>query len=192
LNAFESVTRAAASVLGERGMKFALVGGFAVSVRTDPRFTRDVDLAVAVASDADAENLVRDFLHNDFALVATVEQEATGRLATVRLTRADGGQLDLLFASSGFEPEIANEAEDIEVLPRLVVPVARVGHLLALKLLSTDPQTRPQDAVDLVALRSAASAEDLALAEAAVGQIAVRGFARGRNLRAALRDLVAG
>ena len=33
----------------------AVVGGIAVSVRTEPRFTRDIDFAVAVESDADAE-----------------------------------------------------------------------------------------------------------------------------------------
>ncbi len=33
-------------------MEAALVGGVAVSVRTEPRFTRDVDLAVAVPDDS--------------------------------------------------------------------------------------------------------------------------------------------
>ena len=33
----------------------ALIGGLAVSARTEPRFTRDADLAVAVTSDAEAE-----------------------------------------------------------------------------------------------------------------------------------------
>ncbi len=36
---------------------FALVGGLAVSVRGDVRTTRDVDLAVAVADDAETEAL---------------------------------------------------------------------------------------------------------------------------------------
>jgi hypothetical protein len=39
---------------------FALVGGFAVSARTEPRFTRDVDLAVAVPDDHAAEAVLRD------------------------------------------------------------------------------------------------------------------------------------
>lgn len=39
---------------------FALVGGLAVSARTEPRFTRDADLAVALASDAEAEALIRE------------------------------------------------------------------------------------------------------------------------------------
>ena len=34
---------------------FAVVGGLAVSARTEPRFTRDVDVAVAVANEAAAE-----------------------------------------------------------------------------------------------------------------------------------------
>lgn len=36
----------------------ALIGGLAVSVRAEPRFTRDIDLAVTVRDDADAERLV--------------------------------------------------------------------------------------------------------------------------------------
>jgi hypothetical protein len=44
--------------LRPRGKRFALVGGLAVSVRAEVRFTRDVDLAVAVSSDAEAESLV--------------------------------------------------------------------------------------------------------------------------------------
>ena len=35
-------------------VSFALVGGLAVSARTEPRFTRDADLATAVAGGADA------------------------------------------------------------------------------------------------------------------------------------------
>ena len=36
-----------------------LVGGLAVSARCEPRFTRDIDIAVALADDAQAEKLVR-------------------------------------------------------------------------------------------------------------------------------------
>ncbi len=35
---------------------FALVGGLAVSARSEPRFTRDIDLAVAVDGDQQAES----------------------------------------------------------------------------------------------------------------------------------------
>lgn len=61
------------------GTAAALVGGLAVSARTEPRFTRDVDLAVAVADDAEAEAVVRFLVGRGCATVAVVEQEATYR-----------------------------------------------------------------------------------------------------------------
>ncbi|MDQ3675539.1 MAG: nucleotidyl transferase AbiEii/AbiGii toxin family protein [Actinomycetota bacterium] len=172
---------------------FALVGGFAVSARTEPRFTRDVDLVVAVPGDAEAEALVLDLAERGYAVVAAIEQLAAKRLATARLALPDahGGELivDLLFASSGVEPEIAARAEALELLDGLVVPVARTGDLLALKLLARDDLARPQDAADLRALRAVATTDDLALARETVALIAERGYARGRDLTTALDAL---
>ncbi len=54
----EHALLAVASDLTALGRQFALVGGLAVSARAEVRFTRDVDLAVAVVDDADAEQLV--------------------------------------------------------------------------------------------------------------------------------------
>ena len=54
------VLRAVAGVLADAGVPWALVGGLAVSVRVEPRFTRDIDLAVAVEDDASAERLIRE------------------------------------------------------------------------------------------------------------------------------------
>lgn len=71
--------------LRDLGAEHALVGGHAVSARVEPRFTRDLDFAVAVANDSAAEALVRELGVRGYRLTAIVEQEATGRLATVRL-----------------------------------------------------------------------------------------------------------
>jgi hypothetical protein len=98
--------------LTETHVSFALVGGLAVSARTEPRFTRDADLAVALASHAEAEALIHGLRARDYRIEAAVEQEAVGRLATVRLTRSSTLQapvIDLLFASSGIEREIVVE-----------------------------------------------------------------------------------
>ena len=59
------------------------------------------------------------------------------RLATAGLrSRVPGGIIvDLLFASSGIEPEITAAAEVLTVARGLRMPVARTGHLIALKLL---------------------------------------------------------
>lgn len=194
MTSLEAILRRVGPDLTEAGVSFALIGGLAVSARTEPRFTRDADLAVAMDSDAKAQALVHRLRRLGYGIAAIVEQEAVGRLATVRLTRsrvAHAPVVDLLFASSGIEPEIVAEAEPIEVLPHLTVPVARTGHLIALKVLSRDDATRPQDLVDLRALLDTASAADLALARHALESIAARGYARGRDLVAAMNGLLA-
>jgi hypothetical protein len=71
---------------------------------------------------------------------------------------------DLLFASCGIEPEVVAAADAIELFQGLSVPVATIGHLIALKVLSRDDDTRPQDIVDLRALIVEATAADLAMA----------------------------
>lgn len=60
--------------------------------------------------------------------------------------------IDLIFASSGIEREIASEARSLELAPDIEVSVARPGHLVALKLLVADDDTRPQDSIDLAQL----------------------------------------
>jgi hypothetical protein len=180
--------------LTEVGVAFALVGGLAVSVRTEPRFTRDADMAVAVAGDPDAEALIHTLRRRGYAIAAIVEQEAVGRLATVRLTRSSEPEppvVDLLFASSGIEREIVADAEPIEVIRNLTIPVARTGHLIALKILSRDDVRRPQDLVDLRALLRVASPPDLSLTRQSLSLISERGYHRGRDLMAEM-DRLAG
>lgn len=164
-----------------------------MSVRAEPRFTRDVDVAVAIADDAAAEACVASLLTRGYQLSASVEQEAVGRLATVRLaspnSEIDGVIVDVLFASSGIEPEIVAMAEPLEVLPGLIVPVAQTGHLLALKVLARDDESRPQDAIDLRTLLEVASADDREVASTAVALITQRGFHRDRDLRSGLSTL---
>lgn len=74
-------------------------------------------------------------------MLASVEQDETGRLATVRLgSHLSGGDVvvDLLFASSGIEPEVVQAAEITEVVPGLRLPIAITGHLIARDLASLD------------------------------------------------------
>jgi predicted nucleotidyltransferase len=176
--------------LAEEGAPGALLGGLAVSAWTEPRFTRDVDLAVAVASDEDAERLIHRLQGRGYSLLATVEQTDVARLATARLLPPgqveEGMVVDLLFASSGIEPEIVSAALDLEVGGAVPAKVACIGHLVALKLLAHDPIKRPQDGLDLRALRSVLNDEEQARAARACELIESRGFSRGRDLRGAL------
>jgi predicted nucleotidyltransferase len=186
LNPLEAALRRISEDLRDSGRSWALIGGLAVSARAEPRTTRDVDLAVAVADDRQAEALIFHLQSRGYATVAVLEQEAAGRLATVRLRPHLEGNLDvlvdLLFSSSGIEPEIARMAEPLEILPGLSLPVARIGHLIALKLLARDDRQRPQDFDDLRALRKEADSQDLAEAREALQLIAERGYNRGKDL----------
>lgn len=143
------------------GCRFALVGGLAVSARAEPRLTRDADLVVSVVGDAEAEELLARLRVDGYTVQTLVEQTATGRLATARLVRAGESLVtDLLFASSGIESEIVDEADELLVVPDLVVPTASIGHLVALKLLARDDRSRPADADDLASLAQVAGEDD--------------------------------
>jgi len=195
LTQLEHTLRQAAEDLTAFEVRFALIGGLAVSIRSEPRFTRDADLAVAVRSDDEAEYVIRQMRGRGYEVHALVEHEVAPRLATVRLSRGNSLQapvVDLLFASSGIETEIVAEAERLEVLPGLMMSVAQVGHLLVLKLLSQDDDQRPQDSVDLRALLLVASSRERERMRGAATLITERGYNRGRDLAGAIETLLAG
>jgi len=186
VNPLENALRRIGKDLKELGGSWALVGGLAVGARAEPRTTRDVDLAVAVASDREAESIVFRLQAIGYKILAVLEQAATGRLATVRFLppgEKEGGVIvDLLFSSSGIEPEITRAAEVLEIVPGLHVPVATLSHLMALKVLARDDRQRPQDYDDLRALLAEAEPQDLGDARAALRLIEERGYQRGREL----------
>lgn len=173
--------------MGE-GARFAVVGGLAVSARTVPRFTADLDFAVSVTDDGIAEALVFRLSARGFRPEAILERPDTGRIATARLRQAKVAPfVDLLFAASGIEPEIVEASEPLTILGQ-EVHVARTGHLIAMKLIARDDKKRPLDRADLVALSLVADDTEWARAAEAVQLIADRGFARNRDLRAALAE----
>lgn len=163
-----------------------LGGRTRVSVYAEPRLTRDVDLVVAVDDDKDAESIIYKLQLLGYRVSMLLEQQATQRLATVRLQPPQQGSLgvvvDLLFTSSGIENEIAADAESIELIPQLYLPVATIGHLLALKILARDDRRRPQDWDDLRALLQEANDTEIRRARNALDLIQARGFQRNKNL----------
>jgi hypothetical protein len=123
VNVAETALRRAAADLDVTGAAWAVIGGFAVGARAEPRFTRDVDIAVAVTGDSEAEQLVHRLQVRGYVIAAVLEHEHAGRLATVRLIPPSPGSrqvyVDLLFASSGIEDQIVKQAGPVEVLPGL-------------------------------------------------------------------------
>jgi len=190
------VLRATVSTLRDLNQSFALVGGLAVSARTEPRFTRDIDLAVAVPDDAMAERLIADLSARGFRLDRSLEQRAIQRLASVRLTppseTTQGVVVDLLFASSAIEDEICAAAESIEIARGTTLPIATSGHLIVMKVLSRCAD-RPQDQMDAVALVKVLNDVERTRARSAAARIERLGANRGKQLEAEvegmLRDL---
>lgn len=191
VNRVEAALRRAVIDLDELGHPWALVGGLAVSARAEPRTTRDVDVVVDVPDDAAAEALIHALVQRGYILEAVIEQTATTRLATARLLPPGGGRtvfVDLLFASSGIEDVIAAGATVVDVVAGLTLPVASIGHLVAMKVLSVDDDERPRDRDDLRALIRESSQRDLDLARRGVDLIVTRGYHRRRDLAADLLE----
>ncbi len=179
--------------LRQLGVGWAVVGGFAVSIRSRPRTTFDIDMVVSVATDRDAESLIHSLGQRGYVLERVLEQEATDRLAGARLMPppevGSSAPVDLLFASSGIEDEVVGQAEHLEALRGVFLPVARVGHLIALKVLA-EQSNRPHDRSDALALLAVASSAERELARASLELIERRGFHRGKDLQRKLRELV--
>lgn len=179
------------SDLRQIGVPFALIGGLAVSLRAEPRTTRDVDLAIAVADDAGAERVIRELMAFGYSVVQQLEQDRAGRLASVRFTLPDeprfGIVVDLLFASSGIEREVVAAAEELEILRGVRMRVATAAHLVALKILAG----RRQDRADVDALLGGMDASGHQAVRAALDLIARRGFDRDKDLGRAYRRALA-
>ena len=188
--AVERALAGAARELAAAGKRFALVGGLAVSVRAEVRFTRDVDFAVAVADDAEAEALVFVLRNSGYTAVASVEHDTLARLATVRLLSPQGIKVDLLFASSGIEAEAVERATLVTLPDIAELPVVRAEELLAMKVLSMTDE-RLQDRIDAKNLLLFNAELDLVRVHGLLRLIKERGFHRGQDLEAKLEGLLA-
>lgn len=168
-----------------------LTGGLAVSSRTIERATRDVDFAIWVKSDEEAEMLIRALQVIGFAPVELLQRREGGAISTVRLMSGEfpGIYLDLLFSACGIEREIVQGATKIEILAGLEVPVASLPSLIAMKTLSSGNKKRRQDLLDLEHLISDASESELAEAEKLVKLTVSRGFGGGQICSKFLKTL---
>jgi predicted nucleotidyltransferase len=176
--------------LEKSNARWAVIGGIAVSSRSEPRFTRDIDIAISVKNDDEAEKIVLNFRQAGMTILAMLEQEAVGRLATVRLNVDPNSEIitDLMFSSSGIEPEIVEAAKVMRVLTTTNAPVAQTGHLIALKVLARS-ESRLQDSIDLQKLLSVADEGERNRAREAVKLITERGYNRGKDLESDLEHL---
>lgn len=186
----ESALAHAATTLRRLHRGFALVGGLAVSIRGEVRFTRDVHLAVETASDADAESMIRDVTAAGYTVPALVEHMTAVDSRSRDSARARGVYLDLLVASSGIEAEIVAAASAVDGPGVGLLEVARAEELLAVKVLSMSDR-RAQDRIDAESLLLANPDLDVAQTRASLDLIRSRGFHRGEDLATKLEQVVA-
>lgn len=193
MTALEQALIRLAGDLQALGVPWALVGGMAVSFRAEPRTTQDVDVVVAVSGDQEAERIARDLVMRGYRPleIQPFLENADGRLNAARLLAPATVGLetigvDLLFASSGVEEEVVAAAEVREVAVGLYVPIARIGHLIALKVLAG----REKDRTDARSLLTRATLEDLQLARESLDRIERAGLHRGKDLQAELARLL--
>jgi Nucleotidyl transferase AbiEii toxin, Type IV TA system len=171
---------------------WALIGGIAVSTRGAPRFTNDIDAAVVIADDGNRELLVTKLVSDGYRVEALLEDKDSGELNTVRLwcPSVSGTQflLDVMFATTGIEAEAVAAAARVNVTPRIVLPVATVQHLIAMKVLSSGAPGRSRDEDDLQRMIENATSKELAEAQNALGLMTERGRNRGKNLEAEFQN----
>lgn len=174
--------------------KWALVGALAVSIHTEPRTTRDIDVVIVIADEDHRKKIIGSLMQRGFHTPSILMHIApTHKLGTRLQIPVASGQavaLDLLHSSSGIEAEIVAAAISLEVFPQLFIPVASVGHLIAMKVLSQDDSERIKDRDDLRKLIKVALKDDLSLARYSVELIQERGFARGLNLIKCYSEIV--
>lgn len=186
--------RTVAEELNYAKAKWALVGALAVSVYTEPRTTRDIDVAIVFANEDERKKFVEALLsrgfHNQSILMHMAPTHKLGTRLQIPVSSGSSIALDLLHCSSGIEAEIVKNAVSLEIFPKLIIPVANIGHLIAMKILSQNDSDRIKDRDDLQRLLKVASKDDLSLAKRGVQLIQERGFNRGLDLLKMLAEFL--
>jgi nucleotidyltransferase AbiEii toxin of type IV toxin-antitoxin system len=143
--------------LADGDVDFVVVGGVAVILHAQPRFTKDLDVTYST----EAENLerLRAVLGALHARLRGIDEDVpfvadarTLRQVQILTLTTDEGDLDLLVDPPGAPPyaQLRRDAEVMDVGPTSI-RVASIEHLAAMKRAAG----RPQDLADIEALEIA-------------------------------------
>lgn len=131
---------------GRFGVKYALLGGYAVGYHSKPRATKDLDLLVSGLDDnleraADALQAFGAPAH----VIEIVRRLSTNEIAHFGVPPV---RVDLLRAADGIDAESAIARAQLAVLGDLTIPVLTIDDLIANKRAAK----RPQDLADVAVL----------------------------------------
>lgn len=167
---------------------WALVGALAVAARSEARATLDIDVAVAVDNLADSQWVTSKLREAGLTWQSDLGPAMTS--FSVPEGPPAGLKLDVLFSLAGIENEVARDAESLEVLPGLELPVAALGDLIALKLLSAEEPEREHDLRDLRTLLVKVASDDIDRARSLIQLLEARDRVPKGRLGASLDRLV--
>lgn len=128
------------------GVPYALIGGLAVSLQAEPRFTEDVDVVVWIDDDRWPRLIEEASAFGITPRRADVLAFAA-RTRVLLLQHASGVPIDVSCGALPFEEELIADAAPVETGP-VVVRVARPAHLLVMKAVAN----RPRDWADIESL----------------------------------------
>lgn len=148
-----------------------------------------------MSGDDEAERLVRLMVQlHGYQVRQLLEHMQSKRIATVRFSAPANWDtaidVDLLFSSTGVEQEIVAASVRTELVSGVWMPIAARADLIAMKLLSQDPERRPLDIADLNSLMHGVSSSELERAHRLIELITSRGYSRGRDLKRELEKLI--
>lgn len=175
---------------------FALVGGLALGIRSIPRQTIDIDLAVVVNSESQLNSLVDTLVLKGYGISNLYKNEQTGKIFLAKLFLPNNDEsylieVDILLDLCGIEKEVVQEAEYLQLWQGFGIKVASLPALIAMKARIQQLEDREQDKVDLKKyLLPIASLEDIEKAKELISLIVERGFNDGRDILSAFNDLV--
>jgi hypothetical protein len=133
-----------ANFLEQCEVPFAVIGGIAVAVRGESRFTADVDLVLGIDLDQ-ARELLANVEESPFRPLFTDAQEVLETSFLLPLRHKESGiKVDLAIGMSGFEQQVIARSTDVPIASR-TIPVASAEDLIVMKLLAG----RPRDIEDI-------------------------------------------
>lgn len=130
--------------LAQHKLSYAIIGGIAVQKWGEPRFTRDVDLAVAAPLVTGSAPLVRLITgHFRSRPADPVDFAQTTRM--VLITASNGVEVDISLALPGYEDQLFARAVDYEFESGKTVRLCSAEDLIIHKAVAG----RPQDVTDI-------------------------------------------
>lgn len=143
---FEDVIVDLAAVLTELGTRAALIVGFAVSLRAEPRFTQDID-ALLWQGNLHLEHILQVLRAHGFAPNAKDPVAFASKFLVFPATHPTGCPIDLTLARIPYERQVIDRAEMVQI-GAAMIPVATGEDLAVMKALAG----RPKDLADLASL----------------------------------------